>query len=61
MTGRFYSFVGGDTGPWAVKIITAVIGDPILPVDRIEIQNTNAIELSLSTLKSNSSWQSQAS
>lgn len=37
MTSRLFSFVGGDTGPWRVTGMRAVIGEPIAQAARLDI------------------------
>jgi chlorite dismutase len=37
MNGRHFSFVGGVTGTWRVVNISAVVGDPLAKVSRLDI------------------------
>jgi chlorite dismutase len=37
MTTRLFSFIGGESGPWAVRRQLAVVGDPLPPVRRVEV------------------------
>lgn len=45
MSCRYYSFVGGNTGRWSVTGVSSVAGDPISPVNRLDIQNSNTLQL----------------
>ncbi len=44
MENRFYTFVGGDTGPWSIVAVHAVTGPPLEPAPRLDIQNANLPE-----------------
>ena len=37
MAGRFFSFVGGSGGPWAVKRQIILVGDPLPPAERLDV------------------------
>jgi len=37
MNARLFSFVGGVTGPWRVVNISAIVGDPLAAVRRLDI------------------------
>lgn len=41
MPGAFYSFVGGNRGPWRIIEVRAVAGRSIEPAPRLEIVNEN--------------------
>lgn len=36
---RLFTFVGGTTGPWAVTGVRAVIGEPLVVTERLDILN----------------------
>ncbi len=42
---RLFSFVGGDSGAWAVTEFRAVAGEPLPRVKRVEILNADALAL----------------
>ena len=42
MQSRMFSFVGGDTGPWRVVRVTAVMGEPLRRVNRVELVSDDA-------------------
>lgn len=37
MAGRFFSFAGGSSGPWAVKHQLTLVGDPLPPAERLDV------------------------
>ncbi|MGE5320970.1 MAG: chlorite dismutase family protein [Hyphomicrobiaceae bacterium] len=37
MSTRLFSFIGGDTGPWRVAAMEAIIGEPLPAAGRLEI------------------------
>ena len=39
-SSRFFTFVGGDTGPWQVTSIATVCGPGVDPVERLDISNS---------------------
>lgn len=39
MENRLFSFVGGNTGPWNVSKLEAVVGPSLETVDRLRVQN----------------------
>ncbi len=45
MDNRFYTFVAGDTGPWNITEIRAVIGQSLVTAPRLDIKNSNLQEL----------------
>src|SRR5215831_12953800 len=34
---RLFTFVGGDSGPWRVRKMVAVVGEALAPVERVDI------------------------
>jgi len=44
MENRFYSFVGGQSGPWRITAIHAVIGPTLDPVPCLDVQNANLLD-----------------
>jgi Chlorite dismutase len=45
MENRFYTFVGGQTGPWRITTIHTVTGQSLVPAPYLGIQNANLLEL----------------
>lgn len=43
--GNYYSFIGGNNGPWRVTSTTAVIGSPLAVVPRLNVLNVPASQL----------------
>jgi chlorite dismutase len=39
MPGSFYTFIGGNSGPWHIESVRPVIGESIVPALRLEIVN----------------------
>ena len=37
MTGRFFSFVGGGSGTWAIRRQLVLVGDPLPPAMRLDV------------------------
>ncbi len=44
MENRFYSFVGGESGPWRITAIHAVTGLTLEPANFLDVQNANLLE-----------------
>jgi chlorite dismutase len=42
---NFYSFIGGDEGPWSVASCKAVVGPPLAMVSRVKVVNLPASKL----------------
>lgn len=42
---NFYSFIGGNDGPWRVTACDAIIGDPLETVERVKVLNVPAASL----------------
>ncbi len=57
MNARLFSFVGGDTGPWRVTRSSAIIGEPLRAVARVDVVSgavaANATAWSLRGITSN--------
>lgn len=45
MNPRLFTFIGGDTGAWAVTMCKAVTGEPLPPVKRLDIINASVAAL----------------
>ena len=45
MDHRFYTFVGGDSGPWSIVTNHAITGPTLAPAPRLDIQSVNLPEL----------------
>lgn len=45
MENRFFTFVGGNSGPWSITSIEAVTGSSLEPAARLVMQNASLSEL----------------
>lgn len=43
MSTRLFSFIGGDTGPWRVAEMEAIVGEPLLAARRLAIASSAEI------------------
>lgn len=41
MSNRFYSFIGGESGPWRITDVREVIGASLDPAPRLDVLNAN--------------------